>query len=176
MEIEERIIRNDIAAPIEDRYLEDYLPGDVCECGSMRLEEADLVEFASEYDPQIMHASPELARAGPFGGLIASGWQTLSVMTRLCCDHYISEKASRGLVGIEALRWRRPVRAGDRLWARIQVLEAARDPSQSTGVLRSSMELLNQDGALVMTIVAAHRMACRREAEQKRDGNNQAIE
>jgi acyl dehydratase len=176
MDIERRIIRNDISAPIEDRYLEDYLPGNVCECGSVRLEEADLVEFAREYDPQIMHASPELAKAGPFGGLIASGWQTLSVMTRLCCDHYISEKASRGLLGIEELRWRRPVRTGDLLWARIRVLQVSHDPWQSTGVLRSLMELLNQDGELVMTIVAAHRMSCRREAEQKRDGNHQAIE
>ncbi len=175
MVVERLIIRDDIAVPFEDRYLEDYRPGDVCECGTMRLEEADLIEFAREYDPQIIHASPELAKAGPFGGLIASGWQTLSVMIRLCGDYYISEKAFRGLQGIDELRWRRPVRAGDRLWARIRVLQASRDPSQSSGVLRSSMELLNQDGESVMTIVAGHRVACRHLAEQKAHGNNQAI-
>jgi hypothetical protein len=56
------------------------------------------------------------------------------------------------------------------------VLQASRDPSQSSGVLRSFMELLNQDGELVMTIVAGHRVACRRLAEPKTNGNNQAIE
>lgn len=172
MVIERLTMRSDIAVPIKDRYLEDYGPGNVCEYGSVRLEEPDLIEFAGDYDPQAIHLSPELAKAGSFGGLIASGWQTLSVMTRLCCDNYISEKAFRGLQGADELRWLRPVRPGDCLSARFSVLEVSRLPGlPDQGVLRSLIELLNQNRETVMSIIARHQVLCRQLSEQASNGS-----
>ncbi len=63
----------DFAAPIEDRYFEDYLPGAVYEYGSITVTEAEIIDFARRYDPQDIHVDPEAAAHGNFGGLIASG-------------------------------------------------------------------------------------------------------
>src|SRR2546430_1446236 len=57
-------------------YFEDYLLGTTYECGSVSIDQASIVTFAKEFDPQPFHVDPEAAAAGPYGGLIASGWPT----------------------------------------------------------------------------------------------------
>ena len=80
--------------PIEDRYFEDYIAGNVHEFGRIMVEEHDVVEFARRYDPQPFHMDPDAAQHTPFGGLIASGWHTAGLMMRLVVDHYLSHVAS----------------------------------------------------------------------------------
>ena len=60
---------------IDDRYLEDYIPGVTHEFGDIVVDVAEIIEFASRYDPQAIHVDPGAAATGPFGGIIASGWQ-----------------------------------------------------------------------------------------------------
>jgi MaoC dehydratase-like protein len=62
--------------PISDRYFEDYVEGDVHRFGTIAVEADEIVAFAKQFDPQIIHTDPEAAKSGPFGGLIASGWHT----------------------------------------------------------------------------------------------------
>ena len=64
---------SDLAAPVTDRYFEDYVAGAVCVYGDIAMTEAEIVEFATRYDPQPMHTDATVAGQGPFGGLIASG-------------------------------------------------------------------------------------------------------
>jgi acyl dehydratase len=71
---------SDFTVPREDRYFEDYLPGAVYEYGYLTVTEAEILEFAARFDPQPIHTDPGFAAAGPFGGLIASGWHTASMM------------------------------------------------------------------------------------------------
>ena len=106
---------SDFRVPREDRYFEDYLPGAVYEYGYLTVTEAEILEFARRFDPQPIHIDPEFAAAGPFGGLIASGWHTASMMMRLFADHYLSRVASLASPGIDELRWPAPVRPGDQL-------------------------------------------------------------
>ncbi len=80
---------SDLAVPVEDRYFEDYVPGTVVEYGEIRVDEAGIIEFARRYDPQYIHVDREAAASGPFGGLIASGWQTATVMMRLLVDRFL---------------------------------------------------------------------------------------
>ena len=59
-----------------------------------------------------------------------------------------------GLIGagVEALEWKAPVRPGDRLRLRCQVVEVI--PSRSRpdrGIVRFLHEVLNQDGVVVMS-------------------------
>lgn len=146
-----------------ERYFEDYLPGSVEEFGAVRVSEADIVEFASRYDPQRFHVDPEWAAVhGPFGGLIASGWHTGAIMMRLLVDHYFSPVSSLGSPGIDELRWIRPVRPGDTLRVRVSILEANRSRSKpDRGVLRSKVEVLNQDSEAVMSLFAINLLRCR---------------
>jgi acyl dehydratase len=145
----------DFPTPIEDRYFEDYVTGSVYEYGSITVSQAEILEFASRFDPQPMHTDPDAARAGPFGGLIASGWHTAAVMMRLLVDHYLSKVAGLASPGIDELRWLRPVRPGDSLRVRLTIVETRLSRSRSDrGMVRTAAEVLNQDGDVVMTLTA----------------------
>jgi len=136
-------------------YFEDYVPGDTHEFGTIKVTEAEIIEFAARYDPQPFHVDPAAAASGPFGGLIASGWHTASLMMRLLVENYLSPVASLGSPGVEELRWSKPVRPGDELRVRVTVLEAR--PSRSKpdrGLVRSGMEVLNQHGEVVCGVTA----------------------
>jgi acyl dehydratase len=147
---------------IEDRYLEDYIVGSVHEFGSIAVEETEIIDFARRYDPQVFHMDPEAAKRTIFGGLIASGWHTASMMMRLFVDHYLSRVASLGSPGIDELRWTKPVRFGDELSIRVTVLEANRSRSKpDRGILRSFVEVLNQNHEVVLTLKAVNFLLCR---------------
>ncbi|MBM7332193.1 MAG: MaoC family dehydratase [Alcanivorax sp.] len=138
------------AVPQSDRYFEDYPEGAVYEFGPIEVEEEEVLSFARRFDPQAMHIDPEAAAAGPFGGLIASGWHTLSLMMRLMVDHYVSKVAGLASPGVDEVRWLRPVRPGDRLTLRATVLEARPSRSKADrGVIFALMESINQDGEVV---------------------------
>jgi acyl dehydratase len=137
------------------RYFEDYVPGLTVDCGSFSVNEAEVVAFAEKYDPQPFHVDPVAAKDGPFGGLIASGWHTTSLMMRQLVDHYVSPESSLGAAGVDEIRWPRPVRPGDTLHVRATVLEARRSASKpDRGIVKTLAELVNDDGDLVMKVTA----------------------
>ena len=117
--------------------------------------EAEILEFARRFDPQPIHIDPEFAAAGPFGGLIASGWHTASMMMRLFADHYLSRVASLASPGIDELRWPAPVRPGDQLRLRTTIMEARLSRSKpDRGLVRTQGELLNSGDRTVLSLVA----------------------
>jgi acyl dehydratase len=147
------LTRTDFAVPREDRYFEDYIPGSVFEYGEVRVEEAEILEFARRFDPQEMHVDREKAAAGRFGGLIASGWHTGAMMMRLLADGFLPKEASLASPGIDELRWVRPVRPGDVLRVRVTVLDATRSRSKpDRGMVRTLIEVLNQNDEIVMSL------------------------
>ncbi|MGZ0151154.1 MaoC family dehydratase [Kribbella sp. WER1] len=136
-------------------YFEDYLPGARAEHpATITVDQTTVIEFAEQFDPQYFHVDPAAAADGPFGGLIASGWHTAGLMMRLYADQYLSKVASLGGPGVDELRWPAPVRPGDVLRLRTEVLEAR--PSRSKpdrGLVRTRAELLNQDDVLVFSCI-----------------------
>lgn len=156
---------SDFSTPIEHRYFEDYVAGAVHEFGNIAVEETQVIEFARRFDPQIFHTDPEAAKATMFGGLIASGWHTAALMMRLFVDNYLSSSASLGSPGVDELRWLKPVRPGDTLSARATILEANRSRSKpDRGIIRTYIEVLNQENQVVMTMRALNMMLCREKA------------
>jgi acyl dehydratase len=148
--------------PLEDRWFADYKPGAVYEYGHATLTEDELLDFARKFDPQPMHTDPAYAAAGPFGGLIASGWHTAGLMMRLLADNYLSKVASLASPGVDELRWPHPVRAGDVLRLRVEVVEARESRSKpDRGIVRTKAELLNQDDVVVMSMLAVNMVAKR---------------
>jgi acyl dehydratase len=120
----------------------------------MTLTEADIIDFARAWDPQPFHIDAEAARASPFGGLIASGFQTLAAGFRVLYQTGFLVDASLGGPGIDELRWTAPVRPGDTLSTIATVKEVT--PSRSKpdrGVLRLGVEARNQRGETVMTCI-----------------------
>jgi acyl dehydratase len=153
----------DFAAPIDDRFFEDYVTGHVHEFGSIDITEEEILEFGRRFDPQPFHTDPVAARQTQFGGVIASGWHTAGLMMRLVVDHYLSHVASLASPGLDDLRWSRPVRPGDTLSVRATVLETRASTSKpDRGLVRTLFEVLNQHGQLVMSVKAMN-MLKRRE-------------
>jgi acyl dehydratase len=155
----------EFAMPITDRYFEDYVPGSVFEYGTILVSEAEIIEFAKRYDPQSIHTDPEAAARGPFGGLIASGWQTAGWMMRLFADNFLSSVAGIASPGVDELRWKIPVRPGDSLRIRVSILESRRSRSKpDRGLVTSFTEVLNQNGEVVMNLKAMSMLRCRKAA------------
>ena len=151
-----------VRVPPAQRYFEDYYVGLVDEFGDIAVTAEEIVEFARRYDPQPMHVDPVGAAQGPFGGLIASGWHTASMVMRLFVEHYLSKVATLPSPGVDELRWVKPVRPGDTLRVRVTVLETKRSRSKpDRGLVRGLMEVLNQNGELVMSNKPMNLMRCR---------------
>lgn len=136
-------------------YLEDFTPGDTHEfSGRYTFTRDAIVGFARQYDPQPFHVDEEAASRSIYGGLIASGWQTVGVTFRLAVDGLIGRVASMGSPGVDEIRWLAPVRPGDTLRVRAEVLEVR--PSRSKpdrGLVRIRYETSNQRDELVLTMV-----------------------
>jgi acyl dehydratase len=134
------------------RFFEHYPEGAVFELGSFSLSEREIVDFAKLYDPQDMHVDPAVAAQGPFGRVIASGWQTIGVMMRLFVAHFLP-KNGLASPGIDELRWSKPVFPGDTLSVRVTVTEARLSKSRpDRGLTRNLVEVCNQDGDLVLSM------------------------
>ena len=135
------------------RYFEDFTPGAVIELGSRTITKEEIVAFATEFDPQVFHVDEEAAKRTIYGGLLASGWHTGSLLMRLLYEGLLKGTVSLGSPGIDELRWLRPVRPGDTLSARMTVTESI--PSRSKpdrGIIRSVLEMRNQHGEVVLTL------------------------
>jgi acyl dehydratase len=150
------------APPLEERYFEDYLPGSVYECGAIEVQESEMIDFALRFDPQPFHTDPVAAKQSVYGGLIASGWYTVSLTMRAMVDHYVSRVSSQGSPGVDEIRWLKPVRPGDTLSVRVTLLEARRSRSKPhRGIIRGLTEVINQTGEIVMTMKSASFVQCR---------------
>jgi acyl dehydratase len=150
------------ALPVPDRWFEDFGEGEVYEFGSVAVDAAEIIEFARRFDPQPMHVDAQAAAEGPFDGLIASGWHTAGLMMRLLVEHFLPKQAGLGSPGIDELRWTRPVRPGDVLRLRVRVLSATRSRSKpDRGMLRTLVEVQNQEGAVVMSLKPMNLLRCR---------------
>ena len=136
-----------------DLYLDDFKLGDRFEGASgYTVTEADIIGFALQYDPQPFHIDVEAAKKTHFGGLIASGFQTLAAGFRALYTSGCITSANLGGVGIDELRWLKPVRPGDTLRTVTIIKEIV--PSQSKpdrGVLKHDVIISNQRGETVLT-------------------------
>ena len=150
------------SVPVENRYFEDYVVGSVHRFGNIKVEEKEIIAFAKRFDPQVFHIDPGDAKGTIYGGLIASGWHTGALVMRLFVDNYLSHVASLGSPGVKELRWLKPVRPGDEISIRVTVVEARRSRSKpDRGIVRSFIEVINQDDVVVMDMKAANFLSCR---------------
>ena len=141
------------------RYLDDFASGEVIDSAEeYEMTPERIAAFATEFDPQPIHLDPEMARESLFGGIIASGWHSLSVTMRLMVRSNIFEGAPVVGVGIQNLRYLKPVRPGDRLRARAEVLETRPSSSQPDRgylvlrvvTLRDEEQVLTQDWTVLV--------------------------
>jgi acyl dehydratase len=139
----------------EERYLEDFAAGQTFRNGSMTVNSKQIKSFAAQFDPQPFHLDEKAAATSFFGGLVASGWHTAALTMRMFVASEI--KIAGGLigVGVDELKWPRPVRPGDTLNTVSEVLEVRTSKSRpDQGIVKIRTETFNQDGHAVMIFVA----------------------
>lgn len=142
---------------MDTRYLDDLTPGMNFKTPGVTLTEADIIDFAWRYDPQSFHLDANAAAKSPYGGLIASGFQSLAVCFRLFIQSGILAKSSLGSPGIDELRWLAPVRPGDTLHCEVEVLEVR--PSRTKpdrGIARLRYQAVTQRPEVVLSFVVNH--------------------
>ncbi|MFO1413055.1 MAG: MaoC family dehydratase [Burkholderiales bacterium] len=133
----------------------DLAPGRVIELGPLSLTEQQIVDFARAYDPQPFHVDVAGSAAGPWGGVIASGWQTCAVAMRLVVDHVLAGSESFGSPGLAYLKWQAPVRPGDALTVRLEILDRRTASSKPTlGIVRWRWQVFNQRAEGVLDLEA----------------------
>lgn len=136
------------------RYFEDFSVGEVIALEPFSVSEAEILSFARKYDPQAMHMDPQAARRGPFGGLIASGWHTCALAMRATVRWFDEAKvAALGSPGLDEVRWLAPIRPGDVLAGTFEVLEMRASASKPMGIVKQRLELRNQAGTRVLSMI-----------------------
>ena len=137
------------------RYLEDFEPGQQFGSRSVTVDAEQIKAFAKQFDPQPFHLDDQAARASFFQGLAASGWHTAALTMRLLVEGELSVAGGIVGAGADEFRWPRPVRPGDTLTVRSEVLEVR--PSKSRpeqGLVKVRSTTLNQKGEPVQIFVA----------------------
>jgi acyl dehydratase len=139
------------------RYFDDFSPGDRFVSKGVTFTEADIISFALRYDPQPFHIDVEAAAQSPYGGLIASGFHTLSQSFRMMLQEGVFSESSMGSPGMDELRWLAPVRPGDTLRMEGEVAEVRPSSSKpDRGILKMDYRAVNQRGETVMTLKVMH--------------------
>lgn len=143
-------------------YFDDLRVGLVFPTDSYTITLEEAIAFAREYDPQYFHVDEEAAKHSPFGKLAVSGWHSSAITMRLKAGCGLN-KVAGGLVGmgIESLKWPKPVYPGDTLRVVITITSARRSQSKPThGVVKYHVDTLNQDDEIVMQMDTAIWVPC----------------
>lgn len=144
---------NSIGTTTGKAYLEDLSEGMVYESSGFKLEAADILAFAREFDPQPFHLDDVAARDTLFGGLAASGWHTAAITMKLLVQ---SLPLAGGIIGAGGdIAWPRPARPGDVL--RVVSTIVSVQPSRSKpdrGMVTVQSETRNQHGDVCQRLVA----------------------
>lgn len=134
-------------------YFEDFEVGRAIEVGKRTVSEEEIIDFAKQFDPQPFHIDRDAASKSIYGGIIASGWHTCSMMMRVMVDGFLRNTASMGSPGVDEIRWIKPVRGGDTLTCIFTALEKRESASKpDRGVIMTLWEGRNQHGDIVATV------------------------
>lgn len=128
------------------------------------ISQAEIIDFATRFDPQPYHVDPAAAALGPFGGLIASGWHLAALTMRQIVEAEPFGASPVLGLGVDELRWLRPVRPGDVLRMSGEIVELR--PSKSKpdrGTVRSRIEITNQADEIVMSYLTSTQLPVRPE-------------
>ena len=135
-------------------YLEDYTVGRVFETVPVTLNADEIIWFAELHDPQLFHTDPEAAKESAFGEHVASGFQTVAIATGQFISTGAVDGTGLGGPGMDKIRWTAPVRPGETLSTRGEILEARltrSDPGRGVVTLGFSVET---ESGLVLTFEA----------------------
>jgi acyl dehydratase len=140
---------------VNELYLEDLRVGDRFASNTIEVTEENIIAFARDWDPQQFHLDPKAAEESIFKGLSASGWHTAAMSMRLFITGELKLAGGSVGLGVDELRWPRPVRPGDVLQLETEILDVRASRSKpDRGIIRIRNVTTNQRGEVVQTFMA----------------------
>jgi acyl dehydratase len=132
-------------------HFEDFEVGQTHSFGRYEVTKEEIIEFATEFDPQPFHLYEEAGRRSLLGGLGASGWHTCAMTMRMLADGLVLKAANRGGAGADEARWMKPVRPGDVLRVEADVVETRVSKSlPDVGFVKLNCRVFNQREQVAM--------------------------
>lgn len=138
-------------------YFEDFTPGRVLKTDSQEITEEEIIDFGTRYARLPYHTDPDEAKQSMFGGLVAAGFQTAAISFGLYTASGAFDACGMGSPGCDRIRWRRPVRPGDRLRVEAEVAEAS--PAREEGgrnLIKLNIRTFNQADDVVLEMTTIH--------------------
>jgi acyl dehydratase len=141
--------------PMSELFLEDLHVGDRFGSDTIEVTEKDIIAFARDFDPQPFHLNAKAAEQSVFKGLVASGWHTAAMSMELFVTGDLQLAGGSVGLGVDELRWPRPVKPGDTLRLQTEILEVRRSQSKpDRGIIRIRNVTTNQNDEVVQTFLA----------------------
>ncbi len=139
-------------------YFDELVMGATERFGAYEVQRDDVIDFATRFDPQPFHLDDAAAAQTYFGRVAASGWHSCGMLMRMQVDHWQTDPerqaASLGGVGVDELRWMKPVYPGDTLYCVAEIIETT--PSRSRpdrGSVKTRITMYNQNDEAVMSMI-----------------------
>jgi acyl dehydratase len=135
-------------------YLDDLHVGQRFTSATYAIDEAQIKEFATQFDPQPFHMDEKAAERTFFNGLAASGWHTAAITMRLNVES--GPPLAGGIVGAGGeLSWPSPTRPGDVLQVESEVTEITPSRSRADrGTIVLFSRTMNQRSEIVQILKA----------------------
>ena len=138
-------------------YFEDFEIGRVFETGTQKITAEEIISFGNNFAPLPYHTDPKAAKSYMFGELVAAGFHTCSISFGLFIRSGIFDDCAMGSPGFNKLRWKNPVRPGDRLKVTATVTEASPARDENGRNLISLMFVtMNQNNEMVLEMETRH--------------------
>lgn len=143
------------------RWYENIVEGEEFPLGAHTFTQAEIIRFGKAYDPQYFHIDAKAAKKSHFGGLVASGWHTVSVGHRMMVDALAADDERQRAAGeepgvagpspgVNSMDFRAPVRPGDKItFLLVVVSKRVSESVPGWGVLINRLTGTNQKGELV---------------------------
>ena len=134
-------------------YWEDFSDSGKLFLGEYEVSGKEILDFGIKYDPQYFHTDPVLAKKSNFGGLIACGWHTCSILMRLMCEKFLVDTSSMGSPGVDKLRWLVPLKPGDMVRGYWELREKRESKSkENLGIIKACVWGINQENQCIITM------------------------
>ena len=134
-------------------YGEEFVVGERHASAPYELRESEIIEFARKYDPQDFHTDPGAAKDSAMGGFAAPGCQTIALAWTLAHETGLFDGVLLAGIGLDEIRWHKPVRPGDRVHVEFFLVESRQSASKpERQIVRFQYEMKNQHGEIVLTL------------------------
>ena len=137
-------------------YWEEWKIGAEFVTSARTITETDIINFAGisgDYNP--LHIDEEFCRNTQFGTRIAHGPLVYSIATGLIFQLHLYDDTLIAFLGFDSLKFTKPVKIGDTIHARVEVIEKRESSKSDRGIMKRLLQVLNQNNELVQEGVQA---------------------